>query len=111
MIEAVNANSGAQLRLASLVRRAFDADVRLERAIRAWAAQNEEAAQALHRVDDERTAYLADLLKTESIPPKPALDRARFIYWAYLGRAMTKPETDSGTSDVDIESIVELFLP
>ena len=109
VIGATNAKVSAKLRLGALIRRAFNADNRLERAVRAWAAQNETAATTLKVVDDERIGYLEELLISEGVSPPHAHVRATFLYWAYLGRAMTTTLDADAAPDTNLDDIVAMF--
>lgn len=111
VIQATDESHPAQSRLMALVHRSFDADHHLEAAIRAWAAQNKEAAEVAQSVDVERISYLADVLVSEGVTLAKAKHRAMFIYWAYLGQTMKTRERSDGMSSTDLEQIVELFIP
>jgi AcrR family transcriptional regulator len=79
-------------RLRSLLRRAFTADAALEIAVRAWALSDAKARAAVAAVDRRRLAYLEDILAAAGIGSAAALARARILYWAYLGFALSRPK-------------------
>jgi AcrR family transcriptional regulator len=79
-------------RLRSLLRRAFTADARLEIAVRAWAVSDPEARAAVAAVDRRRLAYLEDILAAAGVDTASAFARARILYWAYLGFALSRPK-------------------
>lgn len=110
VIQATDESHPAQSRLMALVHRSFDADHHLEAAIRAWAAQNKEAAEVAQSVDVERINYLADLLVSEGVSPDKAKHRAMFVYWAYLGQTLKPRDHSNGMSGTDLGQIVELFI-
>ena len=111
VIQATDETHPSQSRLMGLVHRAFDADHRLEAAIRAWAAQNKEAAEIAQSVDVERISYLAEILASGGVSLAKAKHRAQFIYWAYLGRTMETGKHSDDMSSTDLEQIIELFVP
>jgi AcrR family transcriptional regulator len=79
-------------RLRSLLRRAFTADAALEIAVRAWAVSDAQARAAVAAVDRRRLAYLEDILAAAGIGSAAAFARARILYWAYLGFALSRPK-------------------
>ncbi|UWS80575.1 TetR/AcrR family transcriptional regulator [Phaeobacter sp. G2] len=93
-----------------LVHQAFAGDVRLERAIRSWSAQNKMASDATEFVDQKRIGYLAKLLIDEGLSSATAKARAAFIYWAYLGQAMTPASSSEYLPHAALDQIIDLFL-
>jgi AcrR family transcriptional regulator len=79
-------------RLRSLLRRAFTADAALEIAVRAWAVTDAQARAAVAAVDRRRLAYLEDILAAAGVGSAAAFARARILYWAYLGFALSRPK-------------------
>ena len=73
-------------RLKQFMKRAFAARRDLDRAVRSWAADDEEAARIVAAVDARRVAYIAKMLVGAGVESKQALGRAAFLYWAYLGQ-------------------------
>lgn len=100
--------SGPQ-RLQHLMRLAFSAEDRLERAVRSWAAQSREAAGAVAAVDQARVAYLTTLLQSAGVLPAAAPGRAAFLYWAHLGRLMIAGGTTKTLDGEDIDAIANLL--
>jgi AcrR family transcriptional regulator len=96
-------------RLKHLMRRAFVVKRRLDRAIRAWAAQDEEVATLVASVDASRVAYIAKLLVAAGVESRRALARAAFMYWAYLGQAIVMDPRHSSISASAIDDISDLF--
>ncbi|MDQ0462580.1 AcrR family transcriptional regulator [Caulobacter ginsengisoli] len=92
-------------RLKSLLRRAFGVRRRLDRAIRAWAAEDMTVAALVDAVDTSRVAYIAGLLTAAGVEPARAQGRAAFLYWAYLGQAATRSSVPAALLD----EIAELF--
>ncbi|MEO0973406.1 MAG: TetR/AcrR family transcriptional regulator [Pseudomonadota bacterium] len=79
-------------RLTRLMREAFDAPWDLERAVRAWAAQESWVAQEVAQVDQARLHYVEGLLREEGLPRSAAKARALLLYWAVLGQMMTSSD-------------------
>jgi len=92
-------------RLSELMKKAFSADNRLERSIRAWAIQSKSVAETVDTVDQQRIRYIEKLIINTDIATNQIKDRAEFIYSAYLGwimlnnRAM-KPESIAALADL-----------
>ena len=76
-------------RLASLLGRAFRADVRLERAVRSWATAEARAKAMVEAVDTRRLRYIRELLIAAGLTANQASTRARILYWAYLGHGLS----------------------
>ena len=96
-------------RLKHLMRRAFNVKPRLEQAIRSWAAEDDEVAALVAAVDDRRVAHIAKLLVAAGVEGQRALDRAAFIYWAYLGQATVMDPRHSAIAAPALEDISHLF--
>lgn len=79
----------AEGRLQRLVERAFNADMRLERAVRAWATSDARVRAAVETVEDKRLRYLQRLLVDAGVDANRAMARARILHWAYLGHALS----------------------
>ena len=96
-------------RLKYLMRRAFSIKLILERAVRAWAVEDKEAAAAVEAVDAGRAAYIAGLLTAAGVEEGRAVARARFIYWAYLGQAVVADARHAALSLGALDDISDLF--
>jgi AcrR family transcriptional regulator len=90
------AGGDAESRLEQLLLISYGSRGRLERGIRAWAAQDEMAQKALEKIDQRRVAYLATLLSESGLPPAESKTRARFAYHAMVGRFMSGTQPDKG---------------
>jgi AcrR family transcriptional regulator len=98
-IEEDGAGSG---RLRRLMHRALSQKNELDRALRIWAADEEEAAAFVASVDARRIGFIAELLEASGVDRGEASGRAKFIYWAYLGRALiAEPHDRIDASTVD----------
>ena len=82
----------------------------LERAIRAWGFSDPEVRDTVAFVDEQRIAYVADLLEQAGLAPRQARGRALGIYmssvgYAYLGERLS--ETDRRDAFVEIASYAQ----
>lgn len=109
VIEEIDQLSNDTSRLRVLMRRAFNSDRNLERAVRAWAIPNPEAARVVALVDNERINYINDLLVAHDAADASARNKAVFLYWAYLGQMMMANGNDMQFADVEFDKIVALF--
>jgi AcrR family transcriptional regulator len=96
-------------RLKHLMKRAFVAKHSLDRAIRSWAAEDENVAKIVASVDARRVAYIAKMLVAAGVESKQALGRATFLYWAYLGQAIVMDRRHSSFAESAIDDIGDLF--
>lgn len=96
-------------RLKFLLKRAFIAKPRLDRAIRTWAAEDRSVAAVVDTVDAERVAYIAKLLVAAGVARRLALSRATFLYWAYLGQAIVVGSRHAEISLPALDDIGDLF--
>jgi AcrR family transcriptional regulator len=96
-------------RLKHLMKRAFAAKRNLDRAIRSWAAEEEDVAKIVASVDARRVAYIAKLLVAAGVESKQALCRAAFLYWAYLGQTIVMDPRHSSITESAIDDIGDLF--
>ncbi len=60
---------------------------RLDRAMRAWAAEDADVAAVVAGADARRIGRVARLLEEAGVTAEAATHRAAFLYWAYLGQA------------------------
>jgi len=87
VIDEVEAKGGdAAERLRTLFSIVFRIEGRLDRAIRAWAAQDEAAAKAQAAIDRRRLDYLTGLFREMAFSQAEALGRARLVYHALIGQ-------------------------
>jgi AcrR family transcriptional regulator len=105
-LEAQNAEPG---RLKHLLKRALATKRGLDRAIRSWAAEDEDVAKVVAAVDDRRVAYIARMLVASGVESRQAHPRAAFMYWAYLGQTMVMDPRHSSLSPAAIDDISDLF--
>jgi AcrR family transcriptional regulator len=96
-------------RLKHLLMRAFVARPGLDRAIRSWAAQDGKVAALVAAADAERIAYIARMLAAAGVESGLALNRAVFLYWAYLGRAVVMADGHATIAASAMDDIAGLF--
>lgn len=99
---------GAFAKLHRLSHMVFSTDGALERQIRAWASQNEQAAKAQARVDVERIAYVRALIEEAGAPNKTSEMRARFFYMALIGQFATGRRY--AFDSADLKDVIDLVV-
>lgn len=109
VIEQLEATKGAPDRLKSLMRRAFVGKRSLDRAVRAWAAQDAAVAKVVAAVDARRIVYIAKMLTAAGVESRRASSRAAFMYWAYLGQAVVMDPRHATISASAMDDISDLF--
>jgi AcrR family transcriptional regulator len=109
VIQELEAEKAEPDRLKHLMARAFNEKPRLDRAVRSWAAEDENVAKIVASVDARRVAYIAKLLVAAGVESRRALSRAAFMYWAYLGQAVVMDPRHSSISASAMDEISDLF--
>jgi AcrR family transcriptional regulator len=109
VIEELEAAQGEPDRLKHLLRRAFVGKRRLDRAIRAWAAEDAGVARVVAAVDARRIAYIAKMLVAAGVDSAQASSRAAFMYWAYLGQAVVMDPRHATLPTSAMDDISDLF--
>jgi AcrR family transcriptional regulator len=109
VIRELDAGKAEPDRLKHLMKRAFAAKRDLDRAIRSWAAEDEDVAKIVASVDARRVAYIATMLVAAGVESQRALRRAAFLYWAYLGQAIVMDPRHSSIAASAIDDIGDLF--
>ena len=109
VIEQLEAAKGEPDRLKHLVRRAFVGKRNLDRAVRAWAAQDAAVAKVVAAVDARRIAYIAKMLTAAGVDSRRASARAAFMYWAYLGQAVVMDARHASIPVSAMDDISDLF--
>jgi len=109
IIQELEAEKAEPGRLKHLMKQAFNVSRDLDRAIRSWAAEDEDVARIVATVDDRRVAYMAKMLVAAGVESRRALPRATFMYWAYLGQTMVMDPRHSSIPPVAIDDISDLF--
>ena len=96
-------------RLNYLMKRAFTADHRLDRAVRNWAAEDSDVAAMVAAVDAGRVAYIARILEAAGVREPQTSSRAAFLYWAYLGQAVVMDPRHASIALSSLDEISDLF--
>jgi len=109
VIEQLEAAKGAPDRLKHLMRRAFVGKRSLDRAVRAWAAQDAAVAKVVAAVDARRIAYIGKMLTAAGVDSRRASARAAFMYWAYLGQAVVMDPRHASIPVSAMDDISDLF--
>jgi AcrR family transcriptional regulator len=109
VIQDLDAREGEPGRLKSLLQRALSGPRALDRAIRSWAAADEGVAAIVASVDVKRVDRIAKLLIEAGVDSERAVDRAVFLYWAYLGQAVVMDPRHSSISAAALDEISDLF--
>jgi AcrR family transcriptional regulator len=109
VIRDLDARTGDPQRLKRLLRRALKGPRMLDRAIRSWAAEDEEVAKIVASVDVRRVTRIAGLLTEAGIDGERASSRANFLYWAYLGQAVVMEPRHSSIPEWALDEISDLF--
>ena len=109
VIDELEAAQGDPDRLKHLMRRAFVGKRRLDRAVRAWAAEDAAVARVVAAVDARRVAYIAKMLVAAGVDSRRASSRAAFMYWAYLGQAVIMDPRHVAIPASAMDDISELF--
>ena len=109
IIEELESQDDARVRLNYLMKRAFSSDHHLDRAVRYWAAENKEVARVIASVDAQRVAYMAKLLVAAGVRGRQASARAAFLYWAYMGQAVVMDSRLTTIASASIDEIGDLL--
>jgi AcrR family transcriptional regulator len=96
IIANLEAGADGEEPLRLLLRQAFGGKLRLENAVRTWAALDPAARAAVRAIDRRRLGYVEKLLRASGLSPKLARARAQILYWAFVGFALSE-EPLSGT--------------
>lgn len=89
IIDDIEAAAGKDHALELLLHRVFGERLALENAVRRWAGVDPAARAAVRAIDRRRLAYVERLLLNSGISRNVARARARILYWAYLGFALS----------------------
>ena len=87
VIAQVEATGGdARTRMQALMAIVFSSDGRIDRQVRAWAANDAGARAVVEEIDGKRTGYLEGLFMALGFGRADARARARFAYHALIGQ-------------------------
>ena len=82
----------------------------IEAAIRAWAASDEVAAEAVRRVDDRRVGYVASLLVAAGFESRKAQRRSRLMYRHLIGEFIWRTSGGPSSSKRELDEMADLLL-
>jgi AcrR family transcriptional regulator len=109
VIREIDSSLVGPARLTRLMKLAFNEDRSLDRAFRAWAATDAEAAKAVATVDARRIDYIAKLLRESGVSAEKTMPRAEFIYWAYVGQSSIMNSAHMTITEADLDDLSGLF--
>ena len=109
VIREIDSSLVGPARLTFLMKLAFDEDRSLDRAFRAWAANDPEAGKVVATVDARRVAYIAKLLRESGVAGQKSIPRAEFIYWAYIGQSSVMNVKHGSITESDLSDLSGLF--
>lgn len=109
VIREIEAGALGPDRLKYLIERAFAVKPSLDRALRAWAAEDPDVAVVVATADADKVAYIAKLLVAAGVDKQRASDRAAFLLWAYLGQAISLDPRHSSITTAAINDLSGLF--
>jgi AcrR family transcriptional regulator len=107
-VESTGATPRVKLRNLSLLIAAFD--VKLEVAMRQWAAADLRARQSVQRIDRSRLAHIQSIIASAGVPEDQAKLRARFIYFAFIGEVAFGTSVELKDRPTNAEAIQSLIL-
>ena len=82
----------------------------IEAAIRAWAAGDEVASEAVRRVDDRRVGYVAKLLSEAGMTPAQSTRRARLMYRHLIGEFIWRTSGGPASTRRELNEMADLLL-
>ncbi|MEQ1696418.1 MAG: TetR/AcrR family transcriptional regulator [Hyphomicrobiaceae bacterium] len=97
-------------RMHELMMIVFTADGRLERQVRAWAANDEAARLAQDEIDGERTRYLEGLFTGLGFKRAEARARSRFAYHALIGQFALSDGGKGKRAAAELELVFEMMV-
>ena len=109
VIEELDTRQGEPGLLRQFAVLAFRGRRTLERAVRAWAAEDPAVARAVAAVDARRVTRVAKLLVDAGVDPQRATERAAFLYWAWLGQATVMEPRHASLPAAALDDIARLF--
>ncbi len=109
IIREIDAGPAPVDRLKYLLERAFIVRPTLDRALRIWGAHDAAVAAMVATADSEKIDYIARVLVDSGVEKQQAIDRAAFLFWAYLGQAMTFEPRHVSLSKAAIDDLSFIF--
>lgn len=109
-IQDLNTVESSQLRLLTLVQRAMEGNMKLERAIRSWAISDSSVAKVVQGVDFQRVKYIESILQSMNVDSVDVMPRARMLYWASLGHMMLPENHNVDLSAEQLDRFTNLLM-
>jgi AcrR family transcriptional regulator len=94
-----------------LLHRVFGERRALENAVRRWAVIDPAANAAVRAIDKRRLTYVEGLLRHSGISKDVARARARILYWAYLGFALSDRPLPAAQQRAVVAEMLRLASP
>jgi AcrR family transcriptional regulator len=111
IIDDVESAAGTDNALQLLLNRVFGERRTLENAVRRWAVVDPAAKAAVHAIDKRRVSYVERLLLNAGISRDVARTRARILYWAYLGFALSDRPLPQARQRAVVAEMLRLASP
>ncbi|WP_322883844.1 TetR/AcrR family transcriptional regulator [Microvirga lotononidis] len=109
IIDALDARPNDPELLRDLLNEAFARQPRVDRAVRSWAAHDDDVARLVAAVDERRIARVSQLLVDAGVDTTRAAHRALFLYWAFLGQAAVADQRHRSLAKDALNDIAHLF--
>jgi AcrR family transcriptional regulator len=111
IIDDIETAAGKDNALQLLLHRVFGERRALENAVRRWAGVDRAAKAAVRAIDRRRLAYVERLLLNAGLSRDVAHARARILYWAYLGFALSDRPLSQAEQRAVVSEMLRLALP
>ena len=111
IIADVEAAAGKNDALPLLLHRVFGERRALENAVRRWALVDPAARAAVNAIDRRRLSYVEGLLRNLGLSRDVASARARILYWAYLGFALSDRPLPLTRQRAMVAEMLRMALP
>jgi len=109
VIRDLDAREGEPGLLRHFMGEAYRGRRKLDRAMRAWAAEDRSVAQVVAAVDARRIRRVAKMLVDVGVDDERALHRATFLYWAFLGQAVVMNPAGASLPASAMDDLIGLF--
>jgi AcrR family transcriptional regulator len=93
-----------------LLRRTFSSRLRVEKAVRSWATFDAEVRTAVQAIDRRRMDYIEGRLKASGLLEDVAQARTQFLYWAFVGYALSDKPLPKAKQAAVYDELVRIAL-
>jgi AcrR family transcriptional regulator len=104
----VEAASNDNNPLPLLLRQAFGGKLALENAVRTWANFDPVARAAVQAIDRRRLGYIEGQFKTLGLSDDAAGARARILYWAFVGFALSDKPLPPAKQQAVLDELLDI---